>query len=497
MAADTASNTTSNTTDTDPYIVAPHEQPGLTKTQADGLKAVSSTLLTNQGGLASDAVLTSLMTTNSAESQSTSPNPDLSDMGPASTTQSITVTRSKTFPNIALSLPPPIIPTPLAQTGSPTLCIDAQTPPLIPTFEHVGLKAYLMLVDNKKETTAPMAMHSAGNIQILAEAVLSIENGVGQILHDLKNLAIEVHLRDDAGTAPAASLCPSALKDFPPPLSTPMAHGDDNDDDDVVEHLEEPKSRTNQLHKRTDDTIARLTVMQNLHPPQNVVAEQLSPSLHAGLKVRFDAITWDRDVLNSSTEHYAARQEKVNIRQSLAIDTLHTENAELDARARSQSAETRDLKHQHYNDPDQALLITMGPFLPMSVLPTELFETHLHTAIPDHFRGAKPYHVEHDPVISCNLRVSLQTMSQVKALMSAWAVNNVPGYYPDIKADVGDLKEHLFEVSEAHLAHLLSLVRIKQVLHFLAQPGVQMFVHSGFRATMADLVSAHLLPLTP
>ncbi|KAJ7245972.1 hypothetical protein C8J57DRAFT_1476238 [Mycena rebaudengoi] len=272
---------------------------------------------------------------------------------------------------------------------------------------------------------------------------------------------IEVRLRDDAGTAPAASLRPSASKDFPSPLSTPTAHGDDDDNDNVVERLEELESRTNQLRERTDDTIARLTTMQNLPPPQNVVAEQLSPSLHAGLKVRFDAITRDRDVLNSNTEHYAAKQEKVNIRQSLAIDTLRTENAELraklgaveaalarlslappapirlrsrspeyhtfgsrprspipraarDARVRSRSAETRDLKRQRYNDPDQTLLITMGPFLPTSVLPTELFEMHLHTAIPDHFRGAKPYHVEHDPV---------------KALMSAWAVNNVPGYH--------------------------------------------------------------------
>ncbi|KAJ7289752.1 hypothetical protein C8J57DRAFT_1214076 [Mycena rebaudengoi] len=44
------------------------------------------------------------------------------------------------------------------------------------------------------------------------------------------------------------------------------------------------------------------------------------------------------------------------------------------------------------------------------------------------FRDAKPYRVERDPVISHNLHVSLQTTSQVKALTSAWAVNNVPGY---------------------------------------------------------------------
>jgi hypothetical protein len=48
-------------------------------------------------------------------------------------------------------------------------------------------------------------------------------------------------------------------------------------------------------------------------------------------------------------------------------------------------------------------MITMGPFLPTSMSLTERFETHLHTAIPDHFRGAKPYHVERDPVISRNL----------------------------------------------------------------------------------------------
>ncbi|KAJ7271705.1 hypothetical protein C8J57DRAFT_1226285 [Mycena rebaudengoi] len=55
-----------------------------------------------------------------------------------------------------------------------------------------------------------------------------------------------------------------------------------------------------------------------------------------------------------------------------------------------------------------------------------------------------------------------------------------------------NLKEHLSEVSEAHLAHLLSLICVEQVLHFLVQCGVRTFVHSGFRATMTDLVSAHL-----
>ncbi|KAJ7254799.1 hypothetical protein C8J57DRAFT_1518421 [Mycena rebaudengoi] len=55
-----------------------------------------------------------------------------------------------------------------------------------------------------------------------------------------------------------------------------------------------------------------------------------------------------------------------------------------------------------------------------------------------------------------------------------------------------NLEEHLSEVSEARLAHLLSLIRVEQALHFLAQRGVRTFVHSGFRTTMTDLVSAHL-----
>ncbi|KAJ7215716.1 hypothetical protein C8J57DRAFT_1538130 [Mycena rebaudengoi] len=72
-------------------------------------------------------------------------------------------------------------------------------------------------------------------------------------------------------------------------------------------------------------------------------------------------------------------------------------------------------------------MITMGPLPAHFDVGSELFETHIHAAIPNHFRSAKPYRVERDPVISHNLHMSLQTASQVKAFTSAWAVNNVPG----------------------------------------------------------------------
>ncbi|KAJ7249636.1 hypothetical protein C8J57DRAFT_1239637 [Mycena rebaudengoi] len=193
--------------------------------------------------------------------------------------------------------------------------------------------------------------------------------------------------------------------------------------------------------------------------------------LHAAFTTRFDAITRDRNVLDSNTEHHAAKQEKVNIRQAVAIDMLCTENAELrakisaveatvarldlappapirsrsrspehhafntcpcpplprmyqaprDTRASSQSAETpREAKRQRYSEPDDPPMITP--------LPVHFDVGSLHAAIPNHFRDAKPYRVERDPVISHNLHVSLQTASQVKAFTSAWAVNNVLGY---------------------------------------------------------------------
>ncbi|KAJ7223711.1 hypothetical protein C8J57DRAFT_1253423 [Mycena rebaudengoi] len=141
--------------------------------------------------------------------------------------------------------------------------------------------------------------------------------------------------------------------------------------------------------------------------------------LHAAFTTRFDAITRDRNVLDSNTEHHAAKQEKVNIRQAVAIDMLRTENAELrakisaveaavaglslappappirsrsrspehhtfntrpcsplprmyqapsDTRARSQSAEMpREAKRQRYSEPDDPPMITMGPFPPTSM----------------------------------------------------------------------------------------------------------------------------------
>ncbi|KAJ7278259.1 hypothetical protein C8J57DRAFT_1222116 [Mycena rebaudengoi] len=128
------------------------------------------------------------------------------------------------------------------------------------------------------------------------------------------------------------------------------------------------------------------------------------------------------------SKHHAAKQEKVNIGQAVAIDMLRTENAELrakisaveaavarlslvppapirsrsrspehhafntrprsplprmyqaprDTRARSQSAETPcEAKRQRYSEPDDPPMITMGPFPPtsMSALSTQSSRT--------------------------------------------------------------------------------------------------------------------------
>ncbi|KAJ7260614.1 hypothetical protein C8J57DRAFT_1232866 [Mycena rebaudengoi] len=119
----------------------------------------------------------------------------------------------------------------------------------------------------------------------------------------------------------------------------------------------------------------------------------------------------------------------LNVMHSIPVPALPFRACIKHLGASSQSAETpREAKRQRYSEPNDPPLITMGPFPPTSMSALELFETHIHAAIPNHFRDAKPYRVERDPVISHNLHVSLQTTSQVKALTSAWAVNNIPGY---------------------------------------------------------------------
>ncbi|KAJ7208117.1 hypothetical protein C8J57DRAFT_1540777 [Mycena rebaudengoi] len=433
-------------------------------------------------GLASDAPLTSTVAAQDPASGAPQKT-DLSDMGPASTMRSATVTRSKSSPNITTAARAPVAAAPIAQTPpSPPTNPHTPSPDLnSSTFTRFGLKAYVS-TDNRKETSAPMAMRAAGNIQVLAEVVRTVETSVGEIARDLKNLKIEVRLRDETERTSDATTLLMAPEETPPPPSTSTP--DEGDDDDVVARLEEVEYRTNRLRDRNDETDAALAAIQKTALPQNVVAGQLSDVLHAALMGRFDAITRDRDILDSNTQHHAVKQEKVTTRQSVAIDEFRTENVEPRAklcaieatiarlslgppapiRSRSRSPERRaaisrsrspfsresraparmretrfrsrsvdvhrDPKRSRKNEPSPPV-ITMGPFQPSTMSAVDLFETHIHAAIPDHFRpgSSRPYQVERDPVMTHSLRVSMQTVAQVKALTSAWASNNVPGYY--------------------------------------------------------------------
>ncbi|KAJ7291663.1 hypothetical protein C8J57DRAFT_1588145 [Mycena rebaudengoi] len=188
------------------------------------------------------------------------------------------------------------------------------TPPVSAAFTRLGLKAYTA-TDNKKETAAPMAIRAATNIQILAGAIHAVETNVADLARDLKNLKIEVQLAP--GTAP---------KEPSPPSST-----QEEDNDDVLSRLDELETRTDNLRDYNVETSAALAAIKHTAPPM-VVAEQLSSGLHASLIGRFDAITRDRDILDSNTQYLATKHAKADARQSTAIDELRAENADLRAK---------------------------------------------------------------------------------------------------------------------------------------------------------------------
>ncbi|KAJ7232392.1 hypothetical protein C8J57DRAFT_1533115 [Mycena rebaudengoi] len=291
--------------------VPPHEQSSLTKAQSDGLKAVAGTLIANHGGLASDAAFPAKAPPPQNPAGGTAP--DLSDMGPASTTRSVTVTRSKSSPNVLTTAPAPIAAAFIAQTDT-TRTSPYTTPPVSAAFTRLGLKVYTA-TDNKKETAAPMAIRAATNIQILAGVIHAVETNVADLARDLKNLKIEVQLAP--GTAP---------KEPSPPSST-----QEEDNDDVLSRLDELETRTDNLRDYNVETSAALAAIKHTAPPM-VVAEQLSSGLHASLIGRFDAITRDRDILDSNTQYLATKHAKADARQSTAIDELRAENADLRAK---------------------------------------------------------------------------------------------------------------------------------------------------------------------
>ncbi|KAJ7270418.1 hypothetical protein C8J57DRAFT_1508452 [Mycena rebaudengoi] len=160
-----------------------------------------------------------------------------------------------------------------------------------------------------------MAIRAATNIQILAGAIHAVETNVADLARDLKNLKIEVQL--SPGTAP---------KEPSPPSST-----QEEDNDDVLSRLDELETRTDNLRDYNVETSAALAAIKHTAPPM-VVAEQLSSGLHASLIGRFDAITRDRDILDSNTQYLATKHAKADARQSTAIDELRAENADLRAK---------------------------------------------------------------------------------------------------------------------------------------------------------------------
>ncbi|KAJ6505016.1 hypothetical protein C8R45DRAFT_1180965 [Mycena sanguinolenta] len=71
--------------------------------------------------------------------------------------------------------------------------------------------------------------------------------------------------------------------------------------------------------------------------------------------------------------------------------------------------------------------IAFGPLADSVETPQKLFELHLRTAIPQ-FRLEAPYVVELDPGFAAHVRITVKSAPVARALMDAWATQNVAGY---------------------------------------------------------------------
>ncbi|KAJ7488103.1 hypothetical protein FB451DRAFT_1529128 [Mycena latifolia] len=97
------------------------------------------------------------------------------------------------------------------------------------------------------------------------------------------------------------------------------------------------------------------------------------------------------------------------------------------------STRGRSISPPHGNPPkrprneDTRAFISLGPLAESADTEMKRFELHLRTAIPK-FRLESPYEVHHDPSFPDHLRVAVVSRGVARALIAAWAGNNVPGY---------------------------------------------------------------------
>ncbi|KAJ7811928.1 hypothetical protein B0H13DRAFT_2383583 [Mycena leptocephala] len=295
-----------------------HEQKGLSRSNAAGLKAAQSSLSAHDGG-----ILSGLQSPASAHATVTPDTDKGPPLGPPSTDR--VITHAVTLPEGALgaSADTPVIayttatPADNQNSGSD----DRATPgpeTAVTTFMHFGMQP-----DPKYETAAPMTKRATKNIAILADAVRATETEVADLATKLGNLTVELRLGERASTA-------AQLLTTPPPTRSrsDSQTSQDNDISELFHRVREVKLTVSEsategaelaehVSALEEDLTARVSALED-RPSDGLTVSALSTAVAE----RFGEITTDRNALDTAMRNQFETQLK-------ATAQLRLENKDL------------------------------------------------------------------------------------------------------------------------------------------------------------------------
>ncbi|KAJ7077520.1 hypothetical protein B0H15DRAFT_1003506 [Mycena belliarum] len=443
-----------------------HEQNGLSKADAEGLKRVEPTLSANGGGIRSGEKNPGPLDPLGRLEAPAAIGPPL---GPPSLKRAIT--RALTMPEgLGTSAPNPV--TALASVNAATQDHDAQfaaaaddthpgsPPPPISTADHYAFAVYSASEPGKAETATAMARRTTKNLNVLADATRITQSTLEKLGLALSQLTVETRLRADASrNDDHGNRSPS-----PPP-----SHHEYGDDiEELFDRVRDLEGQVTTAHVFGNAIDARVTTLERVAPaaaPGALTVAELSDLVGR----RFGEITSDRDVLDNAIKFNAdthaedlrdLRLENKDLRTTLAamqvtITRLQTtvelaSPAPLRARAasprrrsiapssshgpvprtsrsrspgRSIPAKRQRVEERKHQDRAREGFVIMGPLADSPLIPLQLFESLLATNLPA-FALTKPYDAVVDPVHPYHIRVTLDSLKTARDLVDAWSVGN-------------------------------------------------------------------------
>ncbi|KAJ7074849.1 hypothetical protein B0H15DRAFT_868716 [Mycena belliarum] len=443
-----------------------HEQNGLSKADAEGLKRVEPMLSANAGGIRSGEKNPGPLDPPARLEAPAATGPPL---GPPSLKRAIT--RALTMPEgLSTGTPNPVtVPASVLTLSVATQDHDQDTrsataddthpgspTPTISTANHYAFAVYSASEPGKTETATAMAKRTTKNLSVLADATRITESTVEKLELALSQLTVETRLRPDASrTKNLGNRSPS-----PPPLN--HEHGDDIEE--LFDRVRDLEGQVATAHVFGNAVGARVSSLERRDPaaaPGALTVAELTDLVGR----RFGEITSDRDVLDSAIKFNGDRhaedlrdlrlenkdlratlaamqvtitrlQTTVELaspaplrvrapspRRSIAPSSSHARTSRSRSPGRLIPAKRPRVEERKHQDRTREGFVIMGPLSDSPLIPLQLFESLIATNLPA-FALTKPYDAVVDPFHPYHIRVTLDSLKTARDLVGAWSVGN-------------------------------------------------------------------------